>query len=474
METTQSTTIGLPSVTTQIVTQTQQSIDVTCLEPLAETFFSGDSTTYYSQIELFFKSKSTTLGYTVQICPVVNGYPNTAQVLASTHFTQDLINVSDDASVGTTFVFENVLGYQPNTWYCFNWLPDQSNTDYNLWAIQLGDIDKSTSQRITSVPAEGVLFHSPNNSTWEPKEKTYLKYNIYKSNFQNNCQIVFDNLTGVQASLLCLQVQQFISPGTGVVWSYSLDNKATWIPFSPGINTDLGSIVEQICLMIDVTSIGGNYQVISQFVGIVLLYHNSTGDYIGKDTFFTNNLTYPDHVTCTLDLQTDGVCGSGTRSVTPYYTIDDGATWVMLAQKMNDDPSATSNPGYYTYTFCTPAEVSISGVTTGSSTIINSTNHLFQNNAIVTIDDSKSIPDNCGLTSITLPLTCRVSSTSVNSFTIVDATTGANISSGGTYSSGGVVNLAEFPQFRPRIHLSTSNRAVTPKVQNIGMIPAQY
>jgi hypothetical protein len=465
MMTSQDTTIGLPTTTLSTKTITQTGYNITCLEPLCETFYSGDVTTYYSQIELFFKSKSSTLGYTVQICPVVNGYPNTSQVLASTHLLSSDINVSDDGSVGTTFVFENVLGYQPNTWYCFNGIPDQSNTDYNLWAIQLGDIDELTSQRVTAVSAEGVLFHSPNNSTWEPKEKTYLKYNIYKSNFQNNCQIVFDNLTGVQASLLCLQVQQFISPGTGVVWSYSIDNKVTWIPFTPGINTDLGSIVNQICLMIDVTSIGGNYQIIEEFVGIVLLYHNASGDYIGNDHFFTNNLNYPNHVTCTLDLQTDGVCGSGVRSVTPYFTPDDGKNWIMLQQKPNDNPPASGTSGYYTYTFQTPPEASVSGVTCGAQTTIISDNHGFQNNAVVVITGVGGVQAANG--------TYRVTAANATSFQILDPITGVAIASSGTYSTGGTINMAEFQQFRPRVNLTTSNRATTPKVMNIGMVPCQ-
>lgn len=467
MVTSQDTTIGLPTATMNTTTTVQSgTYTVAYYDPLCETFFSGDATTYYSQIELFFKTKSSTLGYTVGIYPVINGSPNTSQPLATTHLLSSDINVSNDGSAGTTFVFENVLGYQPNTWYCFMGMPDQSNTDYNLWAIQLGDIDKVTSQRVTTPPAEGVLFHSPNCNSWESKEKTYLKYNIYKSNFQNNCQVVFDNLTGVQASLLCLQVQQFISPGTNVVWSYSLDNKASWIPFSPGINTDLGSITNQICLMIDVTSIGGNYQIISQFVGIVLLYHNATGDYIGNDTFFTNNLAYPNHVTCTLDLQTDGVCGSGVRSVSPYFSMNNGNRWIMLTQKPNDNPPATSKSGYYTYTFCTPPQATVQGATSGSHTTILIDNNLFQNNSLVNITGIGGMSGASGL--------FMVANSSSTGFEITDPITGAAIISTGTYTTGGTVNMAEFQQFRPRINLSTSNRAVTPKVMNIGMIPAQY
>jgi hypothetical protein len=350
MQTNQETTVGLP--TTEIQTSaTTQSGRLTLLptlqgdfsfppEPLAQSFILSEPA-YISEVHLAFATKHATMGYTVQIRNMVNGYPGSI-IHATKHLDPADITLSTDSSVYTEFAFDNVLQYAANVEYCFVGIPDQSNTGYNLFAFELSTVDMITGARLVSQNASGVLFHSPNNTTWEPWTKRDLKYKIYKSNFDNSCQIYWKNLTGVQASILVLAVQEFLGSGTNAIWSYSLDEGVSWIPFRAGINTDLGEIITQIQLRVDVTSLGGNYQVVDKFAGILLLYHDAEGWYIGNDEIFTDALTYPNKITVYLDIDAYGTNGAGITSVTPYASIDDGITLFELTQKIGYTAIAAS------------------------------------------------------------------------------------------------------------------------------------
>ena len=354
MQTNQQTVLGMPTVE-KVSTEVTDSRTIGWTvgwvpdDPLAQSFPVFDEIKYISGVNLWFSSKDATRGYTIQLRNMNNGFPG-SNILSSTTLMPDDIFISDDASAKTEFVFDHVLGFLPGQNYCFVGLPGGNNTNYNVWAAEVGGVDTLTAARINTQVAPGVLFHSPNADTWEPITKQDLKYELVESNFENDCQIVFDNLTGIQASLLVLQVQEFIAPGTNVTWAYSIDGKVTWVPFSPYIDVDLQAIISQVCLRVDVTSTGGSYQVIKEYAGIILLYHVASANYIGTNETFTDPLAYPNRLTVTIDLLTDTTNGGGGRSVTPYYSTDDGETWTEIPAKVGYTPVITTEP-YYRYVF---------------------------------------------------------------------------------------------------------------------------
>ena len=137
------------------------------VDPLAQTF-TLPSLTYVSAVGLYFKSKSDTLGYRVELWKCQNGHPSrdAKTPYASKHLLSSEITTSDDASVETVFTFDHVLGYSPNEEWAFIGFPDQSNTDYQLWCSEIGTIDVATEERITTHPHDGTLLHSPNARTW--------------------------------------------------------------------------------------------------------------------------------------------------------------------------------------------------------------------------------------------------------------------------------------------------------------------
>lgn len=463
MQTQQQTTIGIPTFTVERTTAVTQTQTVQGTEPLAQTFtVDGSSMRYISEVKLFFASKSNSLGYTVQIRDVVNGYPGPF-VYASKHLLPSDINTSTDSSSGTTFTFDNVLGYRGGNEYCFVGIPDQANTDYNLYCSELSTVDFLTNERIVVHPHDGVLFHSPNNRTWEPWTKRDLKFQILESNFENDCQIVFTNLTGVEASRLVMKVEEFVAPGVNVKWSYSINGGTSWKPFNPKIDVDLEDIITQIQLRVDVTSMGGNYQLVDKFAGIVLLLHEASANYISKQTYFTDPLNYPNKVSMTANVDADGVNGSGVTTVNFYASVDDGVKWFLVPQKEGDTPLAMDDP-FYRYTMETPDEATITDATNASPIVVTSAGHGFKDNMIVNI---ASVGGNTNANG-----TWCVTNATANTFELY-SNTGVASSGNSAYTTGGTINMAEFSQLRGRVNLATSNNARTPRVMQIGIIGAR-
>ena len=425
-------------------------------DPIAQSFTLKEPA-YISEVHLAFSTKDADKGYAVQIRNMVNGYPGST-IFAHTSLAPSDIDVSTDSSIYTAFIFDNVLQYAANVEYCFIGIPQGNNTNYNLYAAEVSTVDLLTSMRINTQTASGVLFHSPNGRTWEPWTKRDLKYRIYKSNFENSCQIYWTNLTGVQASSLVLAVEEFIGAGTSAIWSYSLDTGTTWIPFMPGINTDLGEIITQVQLRVDVTSLGGNYQVISRFAGILLLYHDATGYYVGNDELFTDPLAYPNKITVYLDLDVDSVGAGGTlRNVTPYASIDDGVTLFEVPLKSGYTATAASVEPYYTYCFETPDEATITGATNAEPIVVTSAGHGFTDNMIVTV---AAVEGNTNANGDWV-----VTDATADTFKLYDVD--GNAAAGNSnYTTGGTIIMKEFNQVREFIKLSTSNRALTPKCMN--------
>jgi len=155
-------------------------------DPIAQTFIIENNPygLFLSKLELFFRTKSSTLPITLQIREVLNGFP-TEKVLPFGSVTLDAseINVSEDASAPTIFTFPSPVYLQPGVEYCFVLLPAGNNPDYNIWVSQLGENQLGTTNRVSEQPYIGLLFTSANNRTWTPVQSEDIKFNLYQANF---------------------------------------------------------------------------------------------------------------------------------------------------------------------------------------------------------------------------------------------------------------------------------------------------
>lgn len=462
----QSTTVGIPALvssTTQ-VTENQTIVSssssiIAHYDPLAQTFVVKDRIRYFAAVGLFFRAKSATMPFTIQCREVINGYPGLTVYANATLQPAD-ITVSEDGTAESIAYFPNVLGLKPGTEYCFVPMPGQT-TEFELWAAELGQIDVSTGERVVTQAAEGVLFHSPNNRTWDPWNTRDLKYRLYESIFENDCQIVFNAVSGIEASRIVAAVEQFAAPGTNVVWSYSLDN-VSWIPFNPGTDVVLDQIITTVYLRIDVTSLGGSYLMVEQIAGIVLLLHLASADAIWTEELFADDLNYPNKIVAFMDIDADGTNGLGVTSLTPMYSVDNGETWVELEVLADYTPVAQEDP-YWRYQFETPGEATLTDATNAEPIVITSAGHGFPENSVV---DITGVVGNTNANATKI----RLKNVTEDTAELYDAATDLPIAGNGAYESGGTMTLSEFSTMRPRVKFETSNQARTPRVQNVGFV----
>ena len=201
---------------TDVITESQWHYG----DPLAQTFNVESGIKWISYCKLYFQSKDNTLPVTVDIRETLNGYPTRRVLQTKTLYPAD-ITCSDDASVATTFTFEDMVGYGPGEYAVVIYA---NTTTYNLWVAKMGEVNVIDSTMLRAQATGGVLFTSPNNSTWESHPTWDLTFELGEANFENSAQVVFDNVSGLQASAFVTAVTHLMPTGTDMYWAYSVDN----------------------------------------------------------------------------------------------------------------------------------------------------------------------------------------------------------------------------------------------------------
>lgn len=159
-------------------------------DPLAQTFFikKGMSPVsgciYISKVDLYFKRKSPLRGVTVTIREVSNGYPTREVVpLSRKHLRTGQVNVSEDASVATTFTFKSPIRLETEKEYALVVHPDASDPDYLLFTSKVGGTDIKTNAVVTHDAFDGTLFTSTNDRAWISYQDEDLKFKLYRYSF---------------------------------------------------------------------------------------------------------------------------------------------------------------------------------------------------------------------------------------------------------------------------------------------------
>jgi hypothetical protein len=158
-------------------------------DPIAQTFYVEGMPfgCYVTNLDIYFRTKSSSAPITLQIREVVNGYPGNKVIpFGEVTLNPAAINVSENATAATTFVFPSPVYLQNNTEYCFVLLPAGNNPDYNIWVSELGENELGTENRISEQPHIGVLFTSANNRSWTAWQKEDIKFTLRRADFAIN------------------------------------------------------------------------------------------------------------------------------------------------------------------------------------------------------------------------------------------------------------------------------------------------
>jgi len=155
-------------------------------DPMAQTFVVETNTDgiFVTKVDLYFKTKSSSKKFTVQIRETINGVPGNKIVPFSTvTLGASAINASTDAETATTFTFESPVYLKNNTEYALILLPENNTDEYELWVSELGQQKIGTTETITQQPYVGSLFIPSNNTSWVQLEDEDLKFTLYKGVF---------------------------------------------------------------------------------------------------------------------------------------------------------------------------------------------------------------------------------------------------------------------------------------------------
>jgi hypothetical protein len=155
-------------------------------DPISQSFLvttPNSTTLFLDKIGVYFKSKDPTLGVTVYITEMSNGFPKSDKVLAKKYLPSASVNVSNDASLETVFDFDDVIALSKDNYYAFQVKPDGDSPEYTIWMSEVGGRDIITGQQVFSNPYVGVTFVSANLNTWTAIQTEDIKFKIYRASF---------------------------------------------------------------------------------------------------------------------------------------------------------------------------------------------------------------------------------------------------------------------------------------------------
>jgi hypothetical protein len=160
-------------------------------DPIAQTFIVrpaqavGASMSMISSVDVFFRRKSSSVGVTLELREVVNGYPSQGTLpFARKHLRSNQVRISNDGTAATVFEFKNPVKLNVNKEYCFVVIPDANSPDFLLYTSKVGGSDLATGQAITNDWGDGVLFTSTNDSAWKSYQDEDIKFNLKRYQHQ--------------------------------------------------------------------------------------------------------------------------------------------------------------------------------------------------------------------------------------------------------------------------------------------------
>lgn len=164
---------------------------ISFMDPLAESFLvdpdlcAGRAGCFLTKVDLYFKSKSLTLGINVELRTMENGVPTkTILPFSQVHKNAADVLVSNIAAQATTFTFPSPVYVRAGQEYALAIIPDANNPDYTLFVAEIGKTDVLTpTVSVTQDWGVGTLFMSHNNSTWTPLQNEDLKFTLYRADF---------------------------------------------------------------------------------------------------------------------------------------------------------------------------------------------------------------------------------------------------------------------------------------------------
>jgi hypothetical protein len=241
-------TIQNQRITTQTGTRYQA-------DPLAQTFFIDDLANpegiFVSSVEVYFRTKSSTIPVTMQIRRTVNGFPESVPTIPFSEVTLDpeLVSVSTTGMTATKFTFKSPVHLVPGE-YAIVLIANTS--EYNVFIAETGQTVLNGSKVVDKQPYTGSLFLSQNARTWTADQNKDLTFKINRAEFDSSGYVEFDvqNPAALKEYHNLFINASVIAPSnTAIAWEIKTKPASgtfdtAYIPFNINQDVEFGALKE--------------------------------------------------------------------------------------------------------------------------------------------------------------------------------------------------------------------------------------
>jgi hypothetical protein len=199
---------------------------------------------YLSSVDVFFRTKSSTIPVTMEIRRTVNGYPESNRTIpfAEVVLHPEDVSTSTTGNTATTFNFANPIHLSPGE-YAIVLLTNSD--EYQVYVSEIGETVLGGTAKVDKQPYLGSLFKSQNASTWEADQNKDLKFVMRRAEFEASGTAEFsiiDPAATADYQTLFTNSSTILPTGTTIVWeakAYNADATfdAEWAPIN--INQDI-------------------------------------------------------------------------------------------------------------------------------------------------------------------------------------------------------------------------------------------
>ena len=210
----------------EIVTDTtsRQTSQTNWVNPMSQSVFIDPSTypmgMFLRDVTLWFNAKDSYLPITLQIRPMVNGFPSSSIILPFSEVTlnPDEIQTSSVANAAssnttthTTFTFESPVYLSPDEYAI---VITSNSPEYKLYTGGIGQDSTGTSRKISKQPFVGSFFQPQNSGEWKADPSQMLMFRSNRYNFtgtggSNNYAIFSSHANGAAGNTANVQYQTF-------------------------------------------------------------------------------------------------------------------------------------------------------------------------------------------------------------------------------------------------------------------------
>ena len=254
-------------------TTTRSTEKTNWINPTCQTFHVDPNAfpkgLFLRNVTLNFYSKDTYLPVTLQIRPIVNGFPSASKVLPFSEVVLDpdqvQVSTTANASIAntttrTTFTFDSPVYLSPDEYAL---VVTSNSPDYILHLAEEGATSSGSVAKISKPPFVGSFFKPQNSGIWEAQANKYIMFNMQRADFTvgtggNTNFVKFishaNSASGNTANVLADKIKVGTSTiefsDTLVQWKYAASNgtftlnntsetSADYVVFSPDQNYEL-------------------------------------------------------------------------------------------------------------------------------------------------------------------------------------------------------------------------------------------